>query len=424
MCMAKRFCACRHIVLALTLLVFPLSLPSSEAQVIYPTPHKKIIEFGWDIPSPAYLRDHLPEMEKRPFQGVAIRLPEDAGGGNVFDLRKWDRSTAAAREREMGILASLPRSDRLTDNFLTLYGASTMEWFNDADWKRVIENVRFCAKAAKIGGCKGICWDAEPYGGHNPWRLQEQPEHGKHTFAEYYRQVRKRGAEFMRALQDEFPGQTILALRLLSDFQDGSPFSQHLFPIRDDKKRQETLQEAWWALHPAFVNGLLDAAEPNLLLVDGNEDAYFYTSPLDFYRIAQDLRQDALMLVAPENRRKYAAQYRLGQALSIDYTLGLWAQDLSFPDYLKKQALELTPEQRLQWFEHNAYYAMTTADEYVWCYSEDMNWWTGKNLPAGIEGALRSACRKFEAGEPLGFTVETLLQDARRKLREKAGDKR
>jgi len=171
------------------------------------------------------------------------------------------------------------------------------------------------------------------------------------------------------------------------------------------------------------VNGLLDAAESNLILVDGNEDAYFYTSPLDFYRIALDLRQDALMLVAPENRRKYAARYRLGQAISVDYTLGLWAGALSFPEYLKKQALELTPEQRIQWFEHNAYHALRTAKEYVWCFSEDMNWWTGKNLPAGIDGALRSACRKYESDEPLGFAVETLLQDAQRKLREKAGDK-
>jgi len=118
--MWKCFCAYRYIVLVLTLPVIPLILPSTEAQVIYPTTHKKIIEFGWDIPSPAYLRDHLTEMEKRPFQGVAIRIPEDAGGGNVFDVRRWDGGTAAAREREMAILASLPHSDRLTDNFLTI----------------------------------------------------------------------------------------------------------------------------------------------------------------------------------------------------------------------------------------------------------------------------------------------------------------
>ena len=416
----KRFYIYRQIFLVLTILCLQGKSSTSEAQMLYPTPHKKTIEFGWDMPSPTFFRDNLREMEKRPFQGVTIRLPDDAGGGNVFDVQKWDKSTPAARERELAVLASLPRSEKLTDNFLTLYGASTMEWFSDTDWKKVIENVRFCAKAAKLGGFKGLCWDAEPYGGHNPWRLQEQPEVKKHTFAEYSQQTRKRGAQFMRAIQEEFPGLTILALRWLSDFQDASPFSQHLFPIRDAKQRQETLEGAWWALHPAFLNGVLDAAKPDITLIDGNEDAYFYTSAIEFFRIAKELRQDALMLVAPQNRRKYAAQYQVGHAVSIDYTTGAWAEVLSFPDYLKKQALELTPTQRLQWFEHNAYYALTTADEYIWCYSEDMNWWTGKNVPPGIEEALRAAQRKVEAGEPLGFTIEATLQAARTKLKAKA----
>ena len=77
----------------------------------------------------------------------------------------------------------------------------------------------------------------------------------------------------------------------------------------------------------------------------------------------------------------------------------------------------MTPQQRLQWFEHNAYYALKTADEYIWCYSEDMSWWTGKNLPTGIEDALRSARRKNMLNQPLGFTVEALLQAVRTRLK-------
>ena len=385
--------------------------------MIHSRKQKKIIEFGWDIPSPAYLRDHIREMEKRPFDGVAIRLMEDAGGGNVFDIKKWEQTTLTAREREINALAAVPHSPTLTHNFLTIYGASTMDWFSDSDWKKVIENVRFCAKAAKIGNLKGICWDAEPYGGHNPWRLQDQPDYKKHTFTEYYQQVRKRGAQFMRAMQAECPGLTIFALRLLSDFQDGSPFSQHLFNVSDDKLRQEILEGAWWALHPAFINGLLDAASPQTTIIDGNEDAYFYTSPMDFFRASHDIHQEALVLVAPENRHKYATQVQAGHAVSVEYTHGLWATALTFPDYLKKQGLELTPQQCLQWFEQNAYYALKTADEYIWCYSEDMSWWTGKNLPTGIEDALRSARRKNMLNQPLGFTVEALLQAVRTRLK-------
>jgi hypothetical protein len=405
--------------LLLSLLCLPMTAELAEAQVIHPIPRKKIIEFGWDMPSPAYLRDHLRAMEKSPFDGVAIRLPDDAGGGCVFDVEKWGKATSSARERELKTLREVPRGETLTDNFITVYGTSTMNWFSDADWQKVLDNVRFCSRAAKAGHCLGICWDAEAYTGRNPWRYAAQPEYKQHTFADTCQMVRKRGSQFMQALQEEFPGLSFLALRLLSDFQDGSPFSQHLFPIRDPQKSAIALEDAWWGLHPAFINGLLEAAQPEITFTDGNEEAYYYTSAQEFYRVVHDLRQEALPLVAPENRTKYASQYQIGHALSIEYTMGLWAEAISFPNYLKKQALELTPAQRLQWFEHNAFYAFKTTDQYVWCYSEDMNWWTGKNLPPGIEEALRSAKRKYEAGEPLGFTVETILRDAQERLKAK-----
>ena len=401
------------------LLALLIAASPADAQLIHSLPHKKIVEFGWDMPSPATLRDNIRTMEKRPFDGVTIRLPDDAGGGCVFDVAKWSKATPDACERELKILAAIPRGKTFTDNFLTVYGASTMDWFSDTDWKKVLEHVRFCARAAKAGHCKGICWDAEPYSGHNPWRYAEQPDYKRHTFAETYQKARQRGAQFMRTLQEEFPGLTILALRLLSDFQDGSPFSQHLFPVRDANKAAADLEQTWWALHPAFLNGLLDAAMPDTTIVDGNEDAYFYTSALDFYRLAHDLRHEALALIAPENRRNYAAQVQVGHGLSIDYTLGLWAEVLHFPDYLKRQALELTPGQRLQWFEQNTYYALKTADEYVWCYSEKQNWWTGKDIPLGLEEALRSARRKYEANEPLDYTVAPLLQAAQTRLKTK-----
>ncbi len=405
--------------LLLAMLAWTLATGPTEAQVIHPLPRKKLIEFGWDMPSPAFLRDNIRTMEKRPFDGVAIRLPDDAGGGCVFDVVKWSKASPDARERELRILADIPPGATFTDNFITVYGASTMDWFREADWKRVLENVRFCARAAKAGHCKGICWDAEPYTGHNPWRYIEQPDYKKHTFAETYQMARKRGKQFMRALQDEFPGITVFALRLLSDFQDGSPFSQHILPVHNGKQATADMEGTWWALHPAFINGLLDAAMPGTTLIDGNEDAYFYASPLDFYRAAHVMHHEAQALVAPENRRKYVTQYQAGHALSMDYTQGLWAEALSFPDYLKKQALELTPGQRLQWLEHNTFYALTTADEYVWFYTEHMNWWMGTTIPAGIEEALRSARRKYEAGEPLGFTVEPLLQEAQQRLKDR-----
>ena len=52
-------------------------------------------------------------------------------------------------------------------------------------------------------------------------------------------------------------------------------------------------------------------------------------------------------------------------------------------------------------------------------YGERMKGWTGETIPPGIEEAIRSARRKYEAGEPLGFTVEAMLQEAQMKVQAK-----
>jgi hypothetical protein len=38
-------------------------------------PIKKLIEFGWDEPDTTYLRAHIAEMEKTPFDGTVFSSP-------------------------------------------------------------------------------------------------------------------------------------------------------------------------------------------------------------------------------------------------------------------------------------------------------------------------------------------------------------
>ena len=379
---------------------------------------KKIIEIGQDRPSPEYVKANIRDMEQRPFDGIAMQLPSDVGAGMIFDVKAWAAAAegrAEKQRRELATLSSIAWGERFTDNFVMVYARSTMDWFSDADWAKVLENVRFCARAAKAGNCKGILWDPEPYGAINPWVYRQQPGHETRTFADYASIVRRRGAEFMGALQEEFPGLEVLSMRILSDFAQGSPFTKPLLDIRDPEARTERLSHTYYGLHPAFFNGMLDAAAPDVTITDANEDAYYYTSAIEYYRTYKVLRQDALVLVAPENHGKYRAQVRVGHAVSVDYVVGRWAGGLgSFPRALTYQAVELTPEQRAQWFEHNVYYALDTADRYVWVWTEKpLNWWTGEGIPPGIEEAMRSARRKHEQGDPLGFAVETMLEQAR-----------
>ena len=61
---------------AIGLFIFPLSIEPAEA----PVTAVKLIEYGWDTPGPEFVRTHIVEMERRPFDGVIVRLPDGGGG--------------------------------------------------------------------------------------------------------------------------------------------------------------------------------------------------------------------------------------------------------------------------------------------------------------------------------------------------------
>jgi hypothetical protein len=63
------------------------------------------------------------------------------------------------------------------------------------------------------------------------------------------------------------------------------------------------------------------------------------------------------------------------------------------------------------WFEHNTYWALYTTNEYVWRYSERMNWWKDQT-PPGLEAAIVSAREKIAVGKPLGFDIGPLIATA------------
>src|SRR5690606_505441 len=77
------------------------------------TTGKKLIEYGWDVPNPEYVRDHIQDMGKRPFEGVIMRLPKR--GGNVFDV-----TNDADLQDQLKVLSDI-KWDKFTDNFLAMY---------------------------------------------------------------------------------------------------------------------------------------------------------------------------------------------------------------------------------------------------------------------------------------------------------------
>ena len=90
--------------------------------------------------------------ESGPFDGLTLKLSEEACNGNVFMVDNWAKTAPEVKEAEKKLILSLEKSKILTDNFIVIYGASQMDWFSDKDWALAEDQIRFAARLAK--SCK------------------------------------------------------------------------------------------------------------------------------------------------------------------------------------------------------------------------------------------------------------------------------
>lgn len=359
-------------------------------------PRKKLVEYGWDVPDPEYLRQHLAEMTARPFDGVVFRLREF---DHAFDPRPWDAERVETQAAGLRDLDWGP----FTDNFLVLHSANPwgMDWFDDGQWETIAGNLLLVAETARQAGCVGICFDPEPYG-PSPWTDSLRTDAvGRERLRA---QVRLRGGEFISALQEGLPGLRLLTLYQLNLFGD-------LGREPDPKRREQSLASHPYSLYPAFIDGMLDALGPETRLIDGNESSYYYDDSESYLRGFHSMRQTVLPLVSPSNRTTYRAQVDAGMALYVDQVLALRQPPTRYLSHY------LDPADRLRWFEHNVYWALRSADEYVWCYSERMNWWTGE-FPDGLDRAIRSAREKLARNGTADFQLAAALARGRTRMEE------
>lgn len=70
----------------IVLLMLTVTTKNAFTQGIYSPPAKKIVAYNMVAPSPAYYRDNLAEIEKQPINGLFIRLPIEAGRGQIFKI--------------------------------------------------------------------------------------------------------------------------------------------------------------------------------------------------------------------------------------------------------------------------------------------------------------------------------------------------
>jgi len=320
---------------------------------------KKFIEVGWDMPDTAFLRRHWQEMERdAPFDGVHFyvvgRTPD---GGRVDSLNIWD-GKPWERNWFTNCIADLKacRFSKFTDNFLRIDATpGSLEWADDAAWKNLAAKLAICSWIAREGGAKGICLDLEGYGVKS---FKFDLAKGA-SFTALSALARRRGEEIMRAVAREFPGQVLFAYWLNSINAKAGRVSNP----------DAILATETYGLQPAFINGLLDAAPPEMTLVDGCEDGYFKDGESEYQRAAAEMRQwhgPVAKLMAPENRRKWRAQGQASFGFYLDMYLNPPGHQYYFPP------LEGSRLKRLQ---RNLAAARDAADEYVWIYGEQCNWW-------------------------------------------------
>lgn len=336
-------------------------------------PRKKLIQWGWGEPDTAFLRTHIAEMERTPFDGCVYHVEAAGPGGPVnFAWQAWGRTGFREQQLEPA-LADLraTRLLRFRSNLLRLnVTPADLDWYDDHS--AVVANARLAARVARLGRSAGIALDTEQYQ-HPLFEYPRQRDFGRRSFADYAAQARRRGREVMQAFEDGYPGLTVML-----------SFG-HSYAFWYSTRFRRPLPETPYGLLPAFVDGLIEGARTGRI-VDGHEHSYWFEEPARFQAAYQIMRDGVLPLVADPERYRRVMSFGFGIWLDYDWRNQGWdVSDFSRNHFTPSELYTATRA------------ALETADEYVWIYSEQPRWWTPEGgplrLPAAYDHALRRARR-------------------------------
>ena len=364
----------RVIVAVLLVAVAPVCLFAQSGRPVALSPDKKLIEWGWDEPGPAYMRANAERMDRVGFDGVIFHL--DTPKGN-FTWECWSnkRYEYADFAQAVGDLKAC-KFQRMTDNFVRFNVCpGDVDWFDDAGFAVVLNNAAVAAKAAREGGCKGFMFDVEMYG--KPlFTYAAQAQAKTKSFAEYETKVRERGQQLMRAINGEYPDITLLLT-----------YAYTITGVGGDRSK------AQYGLLKDLLDGMFEAAADKTTIVDAYEGAYPYRKHAQFVQARKMVRETmAHYTGAPEAYRKHIG-CGFGIWLDEDWRRYGWHTD----DYERNY---FTPSE----FEYSVFSGLDVADKYVWIYTEKPLWWQDTLMPAAYRGALRAAKRPhviYDAAVPM-----------------------
>jgi hypothetical protein len=334
---------------------------------------KKLIEFGWDEPDTHFLREHIQEMEKTPFDGCVfhVNYQKPGGGEGNFTWECWgERSFAEEELRSAREDLTSCRFTRFTHNFLRFNTTpAKLDWFDD--YSAVIHNAQLGGALAREGRCPGVLFDIEQYDGRL-FDYRKQRDNQQKSWELYAAQARKRGHEVMEAFQKGYPGLTVFLT-----------FGYSL-PWSETKAGKKSLADCHYGLLAPFLDGMVQAALGDTRLVDGYEISYGYKDPARFGAAYRTMKEELLPIVADPD--KYGRVFTFGFGIWMDHDWRKKGWDTV--DFAKNS---FSPEA----FERSVSQALATADEYVWIYTETPRWWSQEGhsvqLPEAYVEALRRA---------------------------------
>src|SRR5690349_4547402 len=333
---------------------------------------KQLIEFGWDEPGTAFLREHIAELQRTPFDGCVFHADyrRSDGGKGSFTWECWGTNRFSEADLD-GAFADLKatRFGRFRANFLRFNTTpAKLDWFDD--YGVVIENARLAARLARAGGCPGLLFDIEQYEGPL-FNYRKQRDTRAKSWELYAAQCRLRGRQLMQAFQAGDPD-----LIVFLTFGYSLPWQQ-------SKAGQLALADCSYGLLAPFLDGMVEAARGHARLVDGHELSYGFKEPLQFEAARQTMKRDLLPIVRDPEKYARVFSSAFGIWLDRDWRNKGWDVDDVSKNYF-------TPET----FTTSVRAALQVSDKYVWIYSETPRWWSAEGKPVKLPPAYDDALRR------------------------------
>jgi len=339
-------------------------------------PDKKIIHYFQYWPDAAYCRSNVREMERLPFDGIAIWPTAEIDGKREKIWFRWFNPERISEDLVADTIRDLKATEfeKFTDNFLQMSSQNgplaLPEWWDDNAWEKITANMALAARIAKECNLKGIMIDVEHYGPAHKWRFNYREAHAAQeklfeqkvidrarTWQEFADAARQRGREIMSAMCEVYPDITVMSIAGFHDLARMALVGGQI-PLRDD--RVEKLPDSHYALLVPFADGLLEGAGPRATIIDGGEGAYDYTLNRRFVAMRDRIRDTADLSAVP---KLYKDRMNVAFGLMLDFGFHSRGWHTDPKDFHRNH---FTPID----FGNALHFALRNSDRYAWVYSE------------------------------------------------------